>query len=79
MRATQQWNPQYSCRAVGTGALAWALPASLHDSPLLYACVPLVPSLPAQPHLQVGCGTTELGDRPWLPGAPSGYFSARIR
>ena len=28
---------------------------------------------------QVGCGTTELGDRPWLPGAPAGYFSARIR
>lgn len=29
--------------------------------------------------LQVGCGTTELGDRPWLPGAPAGYFSSRIR
>lgn len=28
---------------------------------------------------QVGCGTTELGDRAWLPGAPAGYFSSRIR
>ncbi|PRW58602.1 MFS general substrate transporter [Chlorella sorokiniana] len=27
--------------------------------------------------IEVGCGTTELGDRAWLPGAPAGYFSAR--
>lgn len=28
---------------------------------------------------QVGCGTTELGDRPWLPQPVEGYFSRRIR
>ena len=26
----------------------------------------------------MGCGTTELGDRAWLPGAPPGYWSRRL-
>lgn len=30
----------------------------------------------AMPAQQVGCGTTALGDRPWQPGAPPGYFHA---
>lgn len=29
--------------------------------------------------IEVGCGTTELGDRPWLPQPCKGYFSTRMR
>ncbi len=70
------------------GRHAWSRSCALQMGPCC-ACrnrSPWLPDLPPtllwlgpNPTLQVGCGTTELGDRPWLPGAPSGYFSARIR
>ncbi|GAB4816888.1 hypothetical protein N2152v2_003934 [Parachlorella kessleri] len=42
--------------------------------PLRLACPEVLTCWRTKDPIEVGCGSTMLGDRPWLPSAPPGYF-----
>ncbi|KAI3433330.1 hypothetical protein D9Q98_003148 [Chlorella vulgaris] len=84
IQAAMQFNkadcvqPQPSSGGLGSGLVAGGTAPLLGKMPLRLA-FPEVPTCwRGKDPIEVGCGTTELSDRPWLPQPAVGYFSSRI-